>query len=147
MLILLKVGFKMKKAMIFFWGVVLFIFTCAANSSFWETGSMPNFHFISLPNYNDIFIIDLKLTVAYVVRKIGHFSGFAFFAVFLWIQNKRFLKSVYYSIAYACITELLQLYFGRDGRLYDILIDTLGILFGLLVIKVKNILIRPSESN
>lgn len=88
-----------------------------------------------LPNYNDLFIIDLKATPAYVIRKIGHFSGFAFFAIFIWIQNRSFLRSAFYSIAYAILTELLQLYFGRDGRLYDIVIDSLGILMALITIK------------
>ncbi|OMF90342.1 VanZ family protein [Paenibacillus sp. FSL R7-0337] len=125
----------MKRSIIIIWGAILFVFTCAANSSFWESGTIPNFHFIFSPNYNDLFIIDLKATPAYVIRKIGHFSGFAFFAIFIWIQNRSFLRSAFYSIAYAILTELLQLYFGRDGRLYDIVIDSLGILMALITIK------------
>lgn len=39
-----------------------------------------------------------------------------------------------FSVTFAVLTEVIQLYFGRDGRLYDIVIDSLGILLGLVLV-------------
>lgn len=123
--------------MLILWGIVLFIFTCATNSGFWLTGEIPFFHWLpNDPNYQDLFKLDLKLTFRYVFQKIGHFSGFAIFTVLLFRYNRSMRKSIIISVAYAVLTELLQLCFGRDGRLYDIVIDSAGILCGMFLVRI-----------
>lgn len=124
----------MKAVMLLFWGIVLFIFTCAANSSFWSTGVLPYFHWTPSPDFYHLLEMDIYHTKAYIIRKIGHFSGFSIFGILLYHINKSYGKSIFWSVAYAVMTEIFQLYFGRDGRLYDMVIDSLGILTGMFLL-------------
>lgn len=126
----------MKTFLIISWGVILFVFTCASDSGFWVIGAVPSFHWSASPDFNVMTKLDLMYNFGYVIRKIGHFSGFAFLAVLFYSQNKSIMKSIIFSISYALLTELLQLYFGRDGRLYDVVIDSAGILFGMIVMQM-----------
>jgi hypothetical protein len=123
----------MKVALVFGWGFILFIFTCAADSSFWSVGDLPYFHWITSPDFHELLVMDIKLTPQYIIRKIGHFTGFAILVMLVFWNSKRVGISLALSITYAIFTEILQLYFGRDGRLYDAGIDTAGVLFGVLL--------------
>ncbi|MCL6604705.1 MAG: VanZ family protein [Paenibacillus sp.] len=124
----------MKTLLIILWGVLLFVFTCASDSGFWVAGTFPTFHWSTTPDFHELTNMDLMPTFGYIIRKIGHFSGFAVLAAFFYRQNKSIKKSIMYSVFYAIFTEFIQLYFGRDGRLYDVVIDTAGILFGMTLI-------------
>ena len=124
----------MKAAMLLVWGIVLFIFTCAANSSFWSTGVLPYFHWTPSPDYHHLLQMDLYYNKAYIIRKIGHFSGFSIFGILLYRINKSYGKSILMAVGFAIATEIFQLYFGRDGRLYDMVIDSCGILTGMVLI-------------
>ncbi|MGM0880098.1 MAG: VanZ family protein [Bacillota bacterium] len=84
--------------------------------------------------------MDFRMTISYISQKIGHFSGFAIFAVLLISQNKRMGKSIILAVVYAILTEFLQLYFGRHGRLYDIAIDTAGIICGVIILRMAKML-------
>lgn len=135
----------MKAVMLLFWGIVLFIFTCAANSGFWSAGVLPYFHWTPSADYHHLLQMDLYHTKAYIIRKIGHFSGFSIFGILLYRINKSYGKSILLSVAFAISTEIFQLYFGRDGRLYDMVIDSAGILTGMILIALIKSLTRTSR--
>lgn len=59
-------------------------------------------------------------------------------AVLFYRRSKSTVLSILVSIAFALLTELLQLYFGRDGRLYDVAIDSAGVLLGAMVVQIVN---------
>ncbi|QSF47347.1 VanZ family protein [Paenibacillus tianjinensis] len=124
----------MKAVMLFLLGIVLLIFTCAANSTFWSTGVLPYFHWTPSPDYHHLLVMDLYHTKAYIIRKIGHFSGFCIFGILLYRITRSYGKSIFWSIIFAVTTEIFQLYFGRDGRLYDMVIDSAGILTGMILL-------------
>lgn len=126
----------MKPFLIIFWGVILFVFTCASDSGFWASGSVPSFHWFASPNFSEMIKLDLMYNFGYVIRKIGHFLGFSVLAILFYNKIKSIGKSIIHSILYALLTELLQLYFGRDGRLYDVVIDSAGILFGMVIMQI-----------
>lgn len=121
------------------WAVVLFVFTCAANSSFWATGDLPIFHWTHSPDYHELLRMDLKATYGFIFRKIGHFSCFGFLAVLIYYRNKSVSKSIMYAIAYAVLTEFLQLYFARDGRIYDMFIDSAGIVVAAILVQLTRV--------
>lgn len=126
----------MKTFVIIFWGVILFVFACASNSGFWVIGASPSFHWKASPDFNVMTKLDLIYNSGYIIRKIGHFLGFSILAFLIYSQNKSIMKSIIFSILYALLTEILQLYFGRDGRIYDVIIDSAGALFGMIVMRM-----------
>lgn len=87
-----------------------------------------------------------------IVRKTAHFTEYAilgllFFLVyrayFVKLTNakfsdtKLFLLALCSSFLYACTDELHQLFVsGRSGQFTDVLIDTLGALFGCLLLLI-----------
>lgn len=123
----------MKTVLIIFWAVVLFVFTCASDSGFWVSGSIPSFHLSDLPDFHNLLKLDMRYTSTFITRKIGHFSGFAVLAILFYRRNKSLGRSILFGVGYALLTELLQLYFGRDGRLYDVAIDSAGVVIGAVV--------------
>lgn len=129
-------GIGMRTVLIIFWGIVLLVFTCASDSGFWVSGTIPTFHLSAPPDFHNLLTLDIRYTSTWIIRKIGHFSGFAILAVLLYRKNKSALKSILFSIGFALLTELLQLYFGRDGRLYDVAIDSAGVLLGAMAAQI-----------
>jgi VanZ family protein len=130
------VGVVLQSLLIISWGILLFVFTCASDSGFWISGTLPSFHWSASPDFNEMTNLDLKYSIGYLIRKAGHFSGFSILLVLFYSKCKNIGKSIVFSISYALLTELLQLYFGRDGRLYDVVIDSAGVLFGMIVMQM-----------
>ncbi|WP_371916312.1 VanZ family protein [Paenibacillus sp. FSL H8-0259] len=124
------------------WGMALLVFTCAADSNFWASGTIPYFRLSLSPNFHDLLKLDLTYTLGYIIRKIGHFTGFLIFGLLIFRIKKSFLISIIYSVIFAVSTEIVQLFFGRDGRLYDAVIDTAGILFGMIILYAYRTYIR-----
>lgn len=131
-------GIVMKTFVLIAWAMLLLVFTCASDSSFWVNGTVPSFHWLGSADFHELTTLDLKYTSGYIIRKIGHFSGFAVLAVLFYRRSKSTVMSILVSIAFALLTELLQLYFGRDGRLYDVAIDSAGVLLGAMVVQIVN---------
>lgn len=74
------------------------------------------------------------------VRKIAHFSEYAiggilFLSLFLtyeWSDKRRIITSILLGIWYAIFDEIHQLFVPeRSGNIIDVLIDSLGICFGV----------------
>lgn len=128
----------MRKIILIVWGITLFTFTCAANSGFWKTSALPFFHWSGNPDFHQLFIMDIKFMPSYIMQKIGHFLGFAIFAIILLWISKKYRLSFALAVFYAILTEVFQLSFGRDGRIYDVAIDTLGIVVGLYFVTIAN---------
>jgi hypothetical protein len=65
--------------------------------------------------------------------KSGHFMGFAVLDLFILQIAKDRRKAAAISLFCAAASEIVQLFFMRDGRLLDIGIDAAGILFALFL--------------
>ncbi|MDS9472627.1 VanZ family protein [Sporosarcina pasteurii] len=87
------------------------------------------------PIFSDLLITsDIHLNSKfYLTQKLGHISafGFLYFLLYLWIRkpNKAFVICTLFALS----TEIIQLYFGRNGRLYDVGIDMIGVGLAYLV--------------
>ncbi|MBE3570840.1 MAG: VanZ family protein [Bacillales bacterium] len=99
-----------------------------------EWHSSPDF--LQFLNFYDIRLIHTD----WFWIKLGHFTGFAIMDVLLYIWLENHKQSILFSVAFAFITEVLQLFFGRDGRLYDLLIDSFGVLTVYYLLKKSAIL-------
>lgn len=95
-------------------------------------------------NYDDIENYEkiLKRTEI-VVRKIAHFSIYtlvglllmSFVSTYNLKENKRIIISLCIGVLYATSDEIHQLFIpGRSGQITDVIIDTMGVLLGILVL-------------
>lgn len=75
------------------------------------------------------------------LRKLAHFSIYFILGILMYNLVKEYNKkilviSLLCCILYACSDEIHQLFiFGRSGEVRDVLIDSLGSLLGILLIK------------
>ena len=117
------------------WVVMILVGSCTSDPQLFIFNQYVNFDFQSDVNFRDLFIIsDFQLTSTFFLfQKIGHFAGFGllFFLLFNWIKTYRF--TFVFCVMFALLTEVLQLYFNRNGRLYDVGVDTIGLVAGYLM--------------
>ncbi len=117
--------------LVFTWMVILLIFTCSNSLDALLFRQTILFRWTNHPNFLDLFITrDAHiLNPFWIFIKSGHFCGFAVMDLLLFKWLRKPALSGWLTVAFAISTEILQLYFGRDGRIYDIYIDSLGVWF------------------
>ncbi|WP_219833926.1 VanZ family protein [Paenibacillus sp. R14(2021)] len=112
------------------WAVLLAILTCTDSLRQLYFTHDIHFDWNPSPDYGALWSwSDINLIHKYwIVIKFGHFTGFLIMEALLYqlIRNGRVSACI--AAGFAVLTEILQLYFYRDGRVYDILIDTAGIM-------------------
>lgn len=126
-----------KILLVFLWGLFLLVNTWTINLEKLMNLQSIGFTWVSHPNYSSFFYFyDFTLVhTDYLKVKLGHFIGFAVMDILLFNLIKNHKYSIWTSFFFAFLTEFFQLFFGRDGRLYDLIIDTLGILTAYFFIK------------
>ena len=121
------------------WMIFIFIM-----SSMNETiSSNQSGFFVSLiANLFNIKNIEILTTI---VRKMAHFTEYFILGILvinsLDISNKRYLYSFIIGFIYAISDEIHQLFItGRSGKIFDVLIDSLGIIMSIFIYKAyKNL--------
>ena len=89
-----------------------------------------SFHLDPHPMWRSFFYMDFYSHLdnrGWMITKFGHFVGFGILDVLITLSFRRHSFSSMLAFLFAVGTELLQIPFGRDGRLYDVYIDTFGI--------------------
>lgn len=119
-----------KLILVIIWGVILGINTWTTNLEALLHLQSISFKWISSPYFLSFFYLDdiSQIHTHFIMVKLGHFLGFAVLDLLLFNWKKNHKWSLIISILFALLTEILQLFFGRDGRLYDLIIDSLGAL-------------------
>jgi hypothetical protein len=122
--------FPLKLLLSFGWAILLFVFTCTDNLEALLSHQMVHFSWNPRPHLTDLLITkDAHFTDPYYLFiKFGHFCGFGFLFLLLYGWSKKRGPAALCTFIYAALTEILQLYFSRDGRLIDMGIDILGVL-------------------
>lgn len=104
------------------------------------------------PIFKNIMSID-KLTV--IIRKFAHFTEYAILGITLAYfylsrskQNKYLLLALLQGVITAVIDESIQLLVpNRAGLLTDVLIDTSGVIFGIILwITINKILFKTNKA-
>lgn len=120
---------KMRGLLVLLWSLILGLHTWTDN-----LGDLLRYQEIAFtwnphPNPWQFFnFLDItKIHHNFLIVKTGHFIGFAIFDLLLFYWKKSHKTAMAISILFAVTTEVLQLFFGRDGRLYDVMIDTFGV--------------------
>ena len=78
-----------------------------------------------------------------VVRKLAHLTEFTILGGILYVILRRYIeygtvvKTIVVGIVIASLDEFIQLFsLGRSSQLFDVLIDTVGIIIGISVVKL-----------
>lgn len=91
-----------------------------------------------------------------IIRKLAHFSEYTLVGILLMalmstyeIKNRlRAGISLLIGILYACSDEIHQLFVpGREGRIQDVLIDTSGVITGIIIVIIILNIIKRVKSN
>lgn len=123
--------------LLFIWIIVIFLFSAETGRTSLSKSKdllqsiidMTNFHFLSV----------------YIIRKIAHFLEYLILGFLLLMTISKFkplnkkiiLVSIFLCVLYACTDEMHQLFVpGRDGRIFDVFVDTMGILLGVTIYRL-----------
>jgi VanZ family protein len=111
-----------------FWATVLLMFTSATEFDTLFHVGIPIFRWNPIPNFMDLFKFnDFNIIHRnYFIVKLGHFIGFAFLDFMIYLNCGKKRTALIITILFASTTEIFQLFTFRDGRIYDILIDSAG---------------------
>lgn len=119
----------MRGLFILLWAVAIIIFTCTASFTGLLESGLVRFVWVKQPDFSELlFPLPLELSRDFLLQKFGHVL--AFLILTLLLQTKFHSKAfiLILAISFASLTEILQLYFTRDGRIFDIGFDLIGIL-------------------
>lgn len=91
----------------------------------------------------------------FAVRKAAHFSEYMilFLLSYNVLKNYVTVRDAYILgllivAGYSCTDEIHQLFIpGRSGKFQDVLIDTSGGIFGMVILCVKNLITRSMQKN
>ncbi|MCJ0929834.1 VanZ family protein [Virgibacillus halodenitrificans] len=116
------------------WSLIMFTFIINSNLlTLLEEGNI-NLNITEQPQFAFFEIYQLRADV--VIRKVGHLFMFAMWLLFIYIGVKRLKVAVWITLSLALVTEILQPYFTRDGRLLDVLFNSAGVLLMAFLIHV-----------
>lgn len=149
----IKIGISIFKwTLVIVWMMIIFSFS---NDPAVVSDGKSNF---ALDVVNSIGI-DLNSTFGelsnFIIRKAAHFMEYFILYVLIFnaLRNKISVKKALYislliTFLYACSDEIHQVFVpGREGRFRDVLIDTSGGIFGLLLISSYRFYKRVKNKN
>lgn len=120
-----------------FWAAGILVVMCTSSAQAFMYEQVLNYEFNFTPELSDLFITsDVDLTDAfYLLQKAGHILSFGilYTLVFNWLRNH--YKAFGLCILFAFCSEVLQLFFERNGRLFDVGVDFIGILLAVAIIR------------
>ena len=109
------------------WSILLFVGTSTASFDDLLAYHQVRFTFDSDPDWSEFLLVtNIFATQSMLQQNLGHFFGF-FILGFILTLGSRSRNGLYLSVGFAVLTEILQMYFTRDGRLIDVFIDSAGI--------------------
>lgn len=138
----------MRGFFVFLWVGVIFVFACTSSFRGLIESGVIRFRWVSDPFLSDLLLpLPAELSHDFLLQKLGHIT--AFFILTFLLLRYFYSKSLtlVLAISYAALTEFLQLFFTRDGRIFDIGFDVIGILLGLSLRSLFSIHQKYTSSN
>ncbi|SEN40501.1 VanZ like family protein [Mesobacillus persicus] len=120
------------KLFLYFWMISIFIMTCVKNPSGLVNSNKSFFEWTPDPNLLEFFDPIPILTNGFVIQKIGHIMVFFVLVILCTKAYQSLSQAFIFSMLLAIITEVLQIFFSRGGRLFDVGFDAMGIVTGLI---------------
>ncbi|SER69181.1 VanZ family protein [Psychrobacillus sp. OK032] len=117
------------------WSAWILVATTTSDAYIFLYDQIVQFSFEPSPNYLDLLITsDIELSSQfYILQKTGHMLTFALLYTLYFRWWKRVGFALFVTSGFAVFTEILQLYFNRNGRFVDVGIDFLGIMIAYFV--------------
>ncbi|WP_276731860.1 VanZ family protein [Bacillus sp. (in: firmicutes)] len=120
------------------WTLFILLSVCTDSFSGMVVSQTVAFHVQPHPDLSrflDMDFTELAIPEA-LIQKTGHAFSFFVLTYLLWKQRGSVKSAAAGSFAFAFFTEVLQLFFSRNGCIRDVLIDTVGIVLfcGLFVL-------------
>ncbi|MHC0037894.1 VanZ family protein [Pseudoneobacillus sp. C159] len=129
------------------WAGLIFLFTCTESMEHLIHQGKISFAWNAEPNFAEfLYPLPNALDTQFILRKLGHAVSFFIFTLLLYLNHLPLKFIISLNLYLSILTETLQLFLHRGGRLFDIGFDLLGSVAGLLVIlsmyllKSKNVL-------
>jgi VanZ family protein len=122
----------MRSLVIFVWCVVILIFTCTASFHDLIHFGVLSFRLNGQPVFSEFLSpFPSNISKSLLFQKLGHIAAFQILTVLVLMKFRSIPIILIMTASFAALTEFLQLYFSRGGRLFDIGIDLIGILAAL----------------
>lgn len=136
-----------KLVFLIIWCSLIFISTCSASiENILENGIIV-FNWTGNPSYSDFFNpMPVSPSFAFLMRKMGHAFVFFILTAALFLLKRNLVFSGLSAFSFAVLTEILQLFFARDGRLFDVAFDSSGIVLALILLAVINLSKKRAET-
>lgn len=127
-----EVMFFMRGFVVILWAGVIFVCTCTSSFRGLVESGVIRFRWDGDPLITDL-LLPLPKTIShdFLMQKFGHLAAFFLLTVLLLKSIHSNPLTLILAISFAVLTEVLQLFFTRDGRIFDIGFDAMGILLGL----------------
>jgi VanZ family protein len=134
-----------RSVILIIWAGLIFLFTCTESmEQFWQQGVI-SFSWSKNPNMTEFWYpLPSSLDTSFISRKLGHALSFFILSIFIFIVSLSLKKMIVFSLFYAVTTEVLQLFFHRGGRLFDIGFDSIGIVTALIIVASLNLVKEKS---
>lgn len=119
------------------WAAGILVVMCTSSAEAFMYEQTLNYKLNFNPDFFDFFrTSDIALTESfYLLQKAGHILSFGvlYILVFNWLHNH--YKSFGICVLFALCSEVLQLFFERNGRLFDVSVDLIGIFLAYIIIQ------------
>jgi VanZ family protein len=125
----------LRSVALIFWAGLLFLFTCTESMEQFIQNGIIVFSWSSQPNVHEfLYPLPSVPDATFISRKVGHALSFFVLSILSFSVFLSKKKMLVISLLYAVLTEVLQLFFQRGGRLFDIGFDGAGIAVALMVV-------------
>jgi VanZ family protein len=117
------------------WAGLIFLFTCTESMEQLLQQGLIRFSWSKSPNMTEFWYpLPTTLDTTFISRKLGHALSFFILSILIFSVSLSKKKMLAISLLYAVITEMLQLFSHRGGRLFDIGFDALGVVAALTIV-------------
>jgi VanZ family protein len=125
-------GRVMRSMFILVWCGVILVFTCTSSLHDLIHFRAVRFQWDVNPPYLEFFLpFPSDVNKGILLQKSGHILAFHFLTILLLMKYKSKFFILLVASSFAALTEFLQLYFHRGGRVFDVGFDLIGILITL----------------
>ncbi|MGK7376299.1 VanZ family protein [Planococcus sp. 1R117A] len=128
---------NIRLVLVLLWALVIIVATCTSDAWTFLFNQEVDFRFDLPPDFSELLRLDdISFSDSfYLIQKTGHILSFALLYVLILNWLKKRDAAFITSAAFAFFTEILQLFFERDGRLFDMGIDLLGIFLAYSILR------------
>ena len=121
----------LQNLLLVFWTMAILLMTCTTRFELENNVLQIYFSWTSRPEFGDMFLkLPTELTEPFILQKVGHLIAFVILGFLVKMQTST-NKSILFILFFAMLTEVLQLYLSRGGRLFDVGFDLIGGVLGI----------------